>query len=94
MEEEHLFPALPAAGGPGGPVQVMNMEHKQMNSLPDNMAAVLANKNAQGYGGLSETLLILMQQHDLKEEQILYPIADRLLGNDWAALRSRMRPVK
>jgi len=37
-EEELLFPALLAAGGPAGPVQVMNMEHGQMSSLLDNMA--------------------------------------------------------
>ena len=47
MEEELLFPPpcwQPAA--PNGPVQVMRMEHAQMNSLLDNMAAVLAQKNA------------------------------------------------
>jgi iron-sulfur cluster repair protein YtfE (RIC family) len=91
MEEELLFPALLAAGGPAGPVQVMNMEHAQMNSLLDNMAAVLAARDAAGYSGLSETLLIVLQQHNLKEEQILYPIADRLLANQWDTLRSRMQ---
>lgn len=89
-EEELLFPALLTAGGPGGPVKVMEMEHAQMNSLLENMAAFVANKDAKGYGGLSETLLILMQQHNLKEEQILYPIAERLLASDWDTLHSRM----
>ena len=91
MEEELLFPALLAAGGPAGPVQMMNMEHAQMNSLLGNMATVLANKDAHAYSGLSETLLIVMQQHNLKEEQILYPIAERLLSAEWEALRSRMQ---
>jgi len=90
-EEELLFPALLAIGGPAGPVQMMNMEHAQMNSLLDSMATVLANKDANGYTGLSETLLIVMQQHNLKEEQILYPIAQRLLANEWEALHSRMQ---
>ena len=93
MEEEVLFPALLAAGGPSGPVQMMNMEHAQMNSLLDNMATALAHKDTHGYSGLSETLLIVMQQHNLKEEQILYPIAQRLLSNEWSALHSRMQTV-
>ena len=94
MEEEHLFPAILKAGGPNGPVQVMNMEHAQMNSLLENMAAVVAGSNLQGYCGLSETLLILMQQHNLKEEQILYPIAQRLLATDWESLRGNMQAAQ
>ena len=94
MEEEHLFPALLHAGGPNGPVQVMHMEHAQMNSLLEQMATVIANNNTRGYSELSETLLILMQQHNLKEEQILYPIAQRLLAADWDSLRSRMQSAQ
>lgn len=89
-EEDLLFPALLTAGGPNGPVNVMKMEHAQMSSLLDKMATLVANKDAKGYSGLSETLLILMQQHNLKEEQILYPIAESLLASDWDALHSRM----
>jgi len=91
MEENQLFPALIAAGGPSGPVQMMLMEHGQMNSLLDNMAIAARQNDARGYSGLSETLLIVMQQHNLKEEQILYPIAQRFLANDWPALCSRMQ---
>jgi len=91
MEENELFPAMVSAGGPGGPVQMMRMEHEQMNTLVDQMAATLTYRDAQGYSGLSETLLIVMQQHNLKEEQILYPIADNILATQREALLGRMR---
>ncbi|MFZ5524585.1 MAG: hemerythrin domain-containing protein [Pseudomonadota bacterium] len=80
MEEERLFPALISAGGPAGPVHAMQMEHAQMNALIEQMSGALNKRDAQGYGGLSETLLIVMQQHNLKEEQMLYPIADHFLA--------------
>jgi iron-sulfur cluster repair protein YtfE (RIC family) len=91
MEEEALFPTLVSAGGPAGPVQMMCMEHAQMNTLIEQMADTLTHHDAQGYGGLSETLLIVMQQHNLKEEQILYPIADHFLASQREALLGRMR---
>lgn len=93
MEEEVLFPTLVYAGGPSGPVHVMRMEHTQINGLLDQMAAAVANKNAQEYGGLSETLLIVMQQHNRKEEQILYPMADQVLAAEREALFSRMQAI-
>jgi len=93
MEEEVLFPALLAAGGPAGPVQMMHMEHTQMNDLIEQMVAALTAKDAKKYGGISETLLIVMQQHNLKEEQILYPIADRILAAERESLLGRMQAV-
>lgn len=91
MEEDKLFPTLVSAGGPAGPVQVMRMEHAQMNTLIEQMAGALAQQDAQRYGGLSETLLIVMQQHNLKEEQMLYPIADHFLATHREALIESMR---
>lgn len=93
MEEEVLFPALVSAGGPSGPVHMMRMEHAQMNGLLDQMAAALASRNAQEYGGASETLLMVMQQHNLKEEQILYPIANQVLATQREDLLGRMQAV-
>jgi iron-sulfur cluster repair protein YtfE (RIC family) len=91
MEEDKLFPMLISAGGPVGPVQVMHMEHAQMNTLIEQMAEALVQQDSKGYGGLSETLLIVMQQHNLKEEQMLYPIADHFLEAHREALIESMR---
>ncbi len=80
MEEEVLFPAFEAASGSAmGPTQVMRMEHRQMRELFASMAAAVAGRDADSYLGDSETLLILMQQHNMKEENILYPMCERAL---------------
>jgi len=94
MEEEILFPALISSGGPSGPVSIMLMEHAQMNELIEQMADSVAGQDAEEYGGLSETLLIVMQQHNLKEEQILYPIADRILAWQMDELFTRLKAVE
>jgi len=92
MEEEVLFPALKAAG-PSGPVHVMLMEHAQIKELLKQMAEAVAQKNAHSYGGLSETLLMVMQQHNHKEENILYGMADDVLANERETLLERMQAV-
>jgi len=71
----------------------MLMEHAQMNDLFEQMATALEEKDAQSYGGMSETLLIVLQQHNHKEEQILYPIADHILAAQREALLSRMQSI-
>ena len=59
----------------------MRMEHSQMRGLLQSMAEMLERKDQNGFLGDAETLLILMQQHNMKEEQIVYPMAERLLAD-------------
>jgi hemerythrin-like domain-containing protein len=80
-EEELLFPALEALNGPAGPTQVMRMEHGQMRALAAQAGSALAGQDAQEFFGLAETLMLLIQQHNMKEERILYPLLDRSLAN-------------
>jgi iron-sulfur cluster repair protein YtfE (RIC family) len=80
-EEQVLFPAFASATGmSGGPVAVMRMEHAQMRDLMAQMMAAAAAHDRNAYIGAAETLLILMQQHNMKEENILYPMCDDSLG--------------
>jgi len=81
MEEDVLFPAFETQTGmTSGPTEVMRMEHAQMRDLLQEMDKALAAGNQAGFLGLSETLNMLMQQHNLKEENMLYPMSDRVLG--------------
>ncbi|HEB83279.1 MAG TPA: hemerythrin domain-containing protein [Gammaproteobacteria bacterium] len=83
IEEQVLFPAFEQETGiVTGPTEMMRMEHEQMRALFDEMAAALEREEADDYLGEAETLLILMQQHNMKEEQILYSIMDQRLDAD------------
>lgn len=80
-EEQFLFPAFEnATGMRQGPTQVMRMEHEQMRALVAQMNDALQAKDTDAFLGASETLLILMQQHNMKEENILYPMCDQSLA--------------
>jgi hemerythrin-like domain-containing protein len=83
MEEEVLFPAFEARTGMSmGPTQVMRSEHVQMRGLIADMGGAVVESDQDSYLGLSETLNMLMQQHNLKEENVLYPMTDQVLGGE------------
>ncbi|MGA9165499.1 MAG: hemerythrin domain-containing protein [Thiobacillus sp.] len=94
MEETVLFPAFEArTHNSTGPTQVMRMEHEQMRSLLQDMASAVADANHSRFLGLSETLNMLMQQHNLKEENMLYPMSDQVLGAERDGLIRAMQAV-
>ena len=88
QEETILFPAFEQATGMTmGPTQVMRAEHTQMRQLVTAMSQQLSVQNKAEFLGLSETLMILMQQHNMKEEQMLYPMTQAHLPDADAVLQ-------
>jgi len=82
-EEEVFFPAFEnRTGMSGGPTFVMRQEHDQMRDTLTAMEQAIQAKDARQYLGLSETLLMLMRQHNMKEENILYPMLDQALAGE------------
>ncbi len=82
-EEDCIFPAFEAATGmTEGPTRVMRGEHAQMRDLMAALVAAADASDADAFSDAAETLLILMQQHNMKEENILYPMCDQTVGND------------
>jgi iron-sulfur cluster repair protein YtfE (RIC family) len=80
-EEEVLFPAFETESGSlSGPTQMMRLEHGQMKALMAAGEQAAAVSDTNGFFGVLETLLIMMQQHNMKEENILYPMCDRALA--------------
>jgi iron-sulfur cluster repair protein YtfE (RIC family) len=79
LEEEFLFPALRAAGFMA-PVFVMLREHGQIWTRLDDIER--AAVEAADPGAAQQTyreLAALLEAHNVKEEQILYPQADSVL---------------
>ena len=83
VEEQVLFPAFEEETGVlTGPTEMMRMEHDQMRTLFAEMKDAMKQQNSDDYLGAAETLLIMMQQHNMKEEQILYNMMDQRLPDD------------
>jgi len=90
IEEQTLFPAFEEETGVlTGPTEMMRMEHDQMRVLFVEMKYAVEQKDSDEYLGISETLLILMQQHNMKEEQILYSMMDQRLPEDIGQWRTK-----
>ena len=83
-EESELFPALgnvhPMAAA--GPIPVMLAEHQQMRELFEEMEVALVAHDRESLADLAQTLLFLMQQHNAKEENVLYPLADQYIEHE------------
>jgi hemerythrin-like domain-containing protein len=43
------------------------------------MAETLENQDQDAYLSLAESMMILLQQHNMKEEQMLYSMCDNML---------------
>ena len=70
-----MFPALEKATGTSvGPTAVVRGKHAEIRTLRDEAyAAIEANQPAQALAAV-DTLNVLVQQHNVKEENILYPM--------------------
>ncbi len=94
MEEEVLFPKMEEfMGGGEGPIHVMKMEHSQIRSVIEQLGEAINDKNKQKALGLGETFMILTQQHNMKEEQVLYTMAEQL-PFDKEEILEKMKEVK
>ena len=86
-EEDFLFPTLEASGIPrkGGPIGVMLEEHEMGRSLIAKLkesANLYRSGNEKSPGSFASTAdgyIELLRQHISKENNVLFPMADRML---------------
>ncbi len=95
-EEKHLFPLMQERGVPvdGGPIGVMLMEHEMERELLTRMVATAGKLKDMDLGELSAyrddgiKYLEVRAEHIWKENDVLYPMARRIISDDdSAALR-------
>ena len=83
MEEEVLFPWFERRTGmTQGPTMVMRSEHQQMRAVLTEMDYAAADDDADGVIDHGDTLLMLIQQHNVKEESVLYPMCDQVASEE------------
>ncbi len=83
LEERVVFAEFEQKTGmTEGPTQMMRHEHTQMRALMKDLLDAIDENNNDKFFGTSETLMILMQQHNMKEEQMLYPMVQQHLSEE------------
>jgi hemerythrin-like domain-containing protein len=93
-EEQVLFPAFEQATMlSGGPTDVMRTEHRQIRSVLERLQEALKKRDMDQFLGESETLLPLLQQHNLKEESMLYRMASQVLTAQSDTLIEKMQAL-
>jgi len=60
----------------------MKYEHDQVRGLIGKMAEAIESQDRDAYLSLCESMMILLQQHNMKEEQMLYAMCDRTFQPD------------
>jgi uncharacterized protein (DUF2249 family) len=83
VEEQILFPAFERATGfLEGPTRVMRAEHLEIRELLKRAADAIASEEGAAFAQAAGALKQLLGDHNLKEEQILYPTTDQRAGGE------------
>jgi hemerythrin-like domain-containing protein len=78
MEEEVVFKEfLESAGSGCNPIPVMISEHENMRSLISRIGESIKSGNKDMIYSLLDTLMIVVQQHNMKEENVMYNLLDQ-----------------
>lgn len=81
IEERIIFPAFEASVGHAlSPTAAMRAEHLRIRAVAQRLSDAVEAHSAADFLKHAETLLLTMHQHSEKEEGVLYPMIERVLG--------------
>lgn len=87
MEEEVVFAAFEAATGvTSGHTEALRREHRQLSGILKRLAEAVAQRKVSDVEDHADTFRIMLWHHSLKEEGMLYPLADRVLRGQHGTL--------
>jgi hemerythrin-like domain-containing protein len=90
-EDRVLFPAIDRMlGNAAGATVVMRTEHRLLRAIVARMAYALSHRDSTRFFDEADALRKLMRLHHLKEEAVLYPMADQLLCQRAHDIKARM----
>ena len=88
-EERALFPDLePSMGGAGGPLAILTDEHVTLHGQIDELTGEPARAELDR---VFDAFQRLLRAHIDKEEQVLFPAAEQILGDERLARLDRDR---
>ena len=91
MEETVLFPIFENETTSGSnPTSMMRAEHQNIRGVVGRMATAIARQDAIDFFDRADTMRIIMHQHKVKEETILYPMSDRIFSGRQQEIISAM----
>ena len=96
VEEQILFPAIESKSKSNEPTNAMRLEHRQLEHMLERLKPLLTVAELwTGIGAVEGQEIepgALLRSHENKEHDVLYPLADQLLGVEEArALVTQMR---
>ena len=96
IEEQIVFPAFEFALGRHAmsPTAAMRAEHLRIRAVVQRLADAVDAVNTDDFVTHAEVLLLTMHGHSEKEEGVLYPMLERVLGRRWPSLLLDARAFK
>lgn len=83
IEEQALFPVLGRHLPPsGGPLAVMNAEHESFRDLLHGLGSAVRDGDGERERACARNIIDLLRAHIAKEDNVLFPMAMRLLSPD------------
>jgi hemerythrin-like domain-containing protein len=95
IEERVLFPAFErSVGCDTGPTSAMRGEHLRIRAVAQRLANSVQARDADAFATHAEVLLLVMHQHGEKEDGVLYPMIERVLGQRCEQVLDAMRAFR